>query len=82
MYNALERGEGLHHLCYEVLDLAAAGQLLREQKMLLLGKAQLAAAFPGRSIAWYMDRQSQLVELLEAGEGALSLARLAHGEGK
>lgn len=82
LYNALSKGEGLHHLCYEVPSLEAAGQQLREQHMLPLGKAQPATAFPGRSIAWYMDRGSQLIELLEAGEGTLSLASLAHVERK
>ncbi len=47
LYNALAKGEGLHHLCYEVPSLEAAGQQLREQHMLPLGKAQSATAFPG-----------------------------------
>jgi hypothetical protein len=35
-----------------------------------------AVAFPDRSIAWLMDRQGMLVELLEANSGILSLASL------
>ena len=80
LYHALAKGEGLHHLCYEVPSLEAAGQQLRQQQMLPLGKAQPATAFPGRSIAWYMDRSSQLIELVEAGNGALSLANLRVAE--
>jgi hypothetical protein len=33
-------------------------------------------AFPGRKIAWVMDREKFLVELLEAKTGALSLSSL------
>ncbi|HEY2759292.1 MAG TPA: VOC family protein [Pirellulales bacterium] len=82
LYNTLAKGEGLHHLCYEVPSLEVAGQQLREQYMLPLGKTQPATAFPGRSIAWYMDRGSQLIELLEAGVGPLSLASLTSAERK
>jgi methylmalonyl-CoA/ethylmalonyl-CoA epimerase len=76
LYNALQHGEGLHHLCYEVSNLEQAAKQLREQKMLPLGKPQPAEAFSGRSIAWFMDRGGLLIELLEGGPGELSLATL------
>lgn len=74
--NALRRGGGLHHLCYEVDDIAAACERMREQTMLMLAAPVPAAAFEGRRIAWFMDRAGLLVELLESDEGPLSLASI------
>ncbi len=77
---ALKKGGGLHHLCYEVADLAAASAHLRAGGMFPLGEPVPATAFPGRRIAWFMDAQRLLVELVEAGKGPLSLAALADAE--
>jgi len=74
--NALVKGGGLHHLCYEVSDIHLAGEHLRNQAMLLLAEPVPAAAFLGRRIAWFMDRSRFLVELLESGEGPLSLTSI------
>jgi methylmalonyl-CoA/ethylmalonyl-CoA epimerase len=75
--NALaRRGEGLHHLCYEVPDIEAACEHLRQGRQMLLSAATPAVAFAGRRIAWFMDRSGLLTELLEAGEGPFSLAAL------
>jgi len=77
LFNALaKRGEGLHHLCYEVSCLAAAIAHLREGRQLLLSGPTPAVAFGGRCIAWFMDRAGLLTELVEAGEGPLSLASI------
>ena len=74
--NALRKEGGLHHLCYEVSDIEYACEHLRSQAMLMLGEPVPAAAFPGRRIAWFMDRSGFLVELLESGYGPLSLASI------
>ena len=74
--NALRKGGGLHHLCYEVSDISRACEHLRNQAMLMLAEPVPAAAFPGRRIAWFMDRSELLVELLERGDGPLSLMSL------
>jgi methylmalonyl-CoA/ethylmalonyl-CoA epimerase len=74
---ALEHGGGLHHLCYEVEDLPKACDKLRIDGMLPLGEAQPAAAFSGRSIAWFMDRNKMLIEIVENGAGQMSLASIA-----
>lgn len=74
--NALRKGGGLHHLCYEVSDINRACEHLRDQAMLLLTEPVPAAAFPGRRIAWLMDCSGFLVELLERGDGPLSLASI------
>lgn len=79
---ALELGGGLHHLCYEVADLAQASEKLRFSGMLPLGEPRPAAAFSGRLIAWYMDRAKLLVELVESGPGDLSLANIQPANSK
>jgi methylmalonyl-CoA/ethylmalonyl-CoA epimerase len=73
---ALQRGGGLHHLCYEVDDIERAAEHLRQQQMLPLGKANPATAFSGRLIAWFMDRGQMLVELVQAGAGDFSLSSI------
>jgi methylmalonyl-CoA/ethylmalonyl-CoA epimerase len=75
--NALaKRGEGLHHLCYEVPQIVAACEALRHTRQLQLLGPTPAVAFGGRPIAWFMDRAGLLTELVEAGPGPLSLAAL------
>ena len=73
-----KRGEGLHHLCYEVPGIEAACEHLREGRQMMLSGPTPAVAFGGRRIAWFMDRAGLLTELVEAGAGPLSLATLAH----
>ncbi len=70
-------GDKLHHLCYEADDLQAACDSLRADGLLLISPPTPAVAFPGRQIAWLIDRRKMLVELLQAGEGALSLSGLS-----
>ena len=77
--NALRRGVTLHHLCYEVPDVDAAIERLRDTGMLLVGEPTPGAAFGGRRVAWLMDRTTPLVELVEAGSGPFSLAELRSG---
>jgi methylmalonyl-CoA/ethylmalonyl-CoA epimerase len=75
--NALaKRGEGLHHLCYEVPLIQSACEYLRQGKQMQLSGPTPAVAFGGRPIAWFIDRAGLLTELVEAGEGPLSLASL------
>jgi methylmalonyl-CoA/ethylmalonyl-CoA epimerase len=72
--SALDRRAGAtHHICYEVDDIAVACQQLRGQAMALVAPAVPAAAFAGRKIAWLIDRDHLLVELVERGPGPLSL---------
>lgn len=74
--NMLAKGGGLHHLCYETSDIDEAMEALRDQGCMVVGQPVPAQAFPGLRIAWLMDRQRFLFELLEAGNGVLSLASL------
>jgi methylmalonyl-CoA/ethylmalonyl-CoA epimerase len=60
-----ERGEGMHHLCYEVRDLTATLQAMRAAGSLLAKPPKPAAAFGGRRIAWLLTPEKLLLELLE-----------------
>ena len=61
----LEKGGGLHHLCYEVDDLAAQIRLMKERRSLLIHAPQPAVAFEGRHIAWMRTPDALLIEYLE-----------------
>ncbi|MCF8709893.1 VOC family protein [Rhizorhapis sp. SPR117] len=76
LWKALDRGTSLHHQCYETEDIAASLGQLRSNGCMALGRPQPGAAFAGRPIAWMMDPYKGLIELVEAGEGARSLAEL------
>ena len=73
---ALAKGITLHHLCYEVNVLEQALRQLREQGCFVVHEPTNATAFPGRRIAWLMDRHGCLIEFLEAGTPPLSLKHL------
>jgi methylmalonyl-CoA/ethylmalonyl-CoA epimerase len=62
----LEKGGGLHHVCYEVRDLEQAIAQARSRKCLLVRPPKPAAAFAGRRIAWLMTPEKLLIEYLEA----------------
>ena len=62
----LQKGGGLHHLCYEVDDLDAQLAVLSTRGTVITSPPLPAAAFANRRIAWVMTGQRLLVELLEA----------------
>jgi methylmalonyl-CoA/ethylmalonyl-CoA epimerase len=61
----LRRGGGLHHLCYEVEDLAACLKVPRLQGAVVVRRALPAVAFGNRRVAWVLTRQKLLLEYLE-----------------
>jgi methylmalonyl-CoA/ethylmalonyl-CoA epimerase len=67
------RRGGMHHVCYQVDDIDAACAHLHEQSMMVIAQPVPGIAFDGRRIAWLIDRDYFLVELVESGEGALCL---------
>ena len=73
---ALAKGGGLHHLGYEVEDIERAGEYFRSRKCFMVAAPVVATAFPGRRIAWFMDKRRFLFELVEAGPPPLSRASL------
>jgi methylmalonyl-CoA/ethylmalonyl-CoA epimerase len=65
--SALERGGGLHHLCYATPDMEGSCAELRGQGLFLIHAPEPARAFGGRRIAWLMGKDRVLVELVEGG---------------
>lgn len=61
----LERGGGLHHICYEVEDLGQALLNFKSRKALTMKRPLPAIAFGGRRIAWILTAEKLLIELLE-----------------
>ena len=61
----LQKGGGLHHLCYEVPDLDAELKDVRAQQGLIVKRPSPAVAFGGRRIAWILTAQKLLLEFLE-----------------
>ena len=65
VYRFLERGGGLHHLCFEVDDLESQLRLARLNHDLVVREPLPAVAFGGRRIAWVYTREKLLLEYLE-----------------
>jgi methylmalonyl-CoA/ethylmalonyl-CoA epimerase len=64
----LEKGGGLHHICWEVDDLDAALRQFHERGAAVAGRPKPAVAFDGKRIAWVITSEKLLVELLETGQ--------------
>lgn len=64
----LQKGGGLHHICFEVDDLEEQIRHVKAQQALLIRHPKPAIAFGGRRIAWMMTRDKLLVEYLERPE--------------
>ena len=63
----LQRGGGLHHLCYEVDDLDSHMEKMRAQGSVPAKPPLPAVAFDGRHIAWMLTPDRLLLEFLERG---------------
>ncbi len=61
----LEKGGGLHHLCFEVGSLEAQLERTKTSGDLIVHPPAPAVAFEGRRIAWVYTRNKLLVEYLE-----------------
>ncbi|MFZ0977979.1 MAG: VOC family protein [Candidatus Acidiferrales bacterium] len=61
----LQRGGGLHHLCYEVDDLEGHLEFCKSVGNTIIRPPVPAVAFGGRRIAWAVTRKRLLVEFLE-----------------
>ena len=61
----VEKGGGLHHLCYEVEDLDAHLKFCKTVRTMIIRPPVPAVAFGGRRIAWALTRKRLLVEYLE-----------------
>jgi methylmalonyl-CoA/ethylmalonyl-CoA epimerase len=65
----VEKGGGLHHVCYETDSLDAGLQAFRAHRAILVRRPMPAVAFSGRRIAWVLTPEKLLVELLETVAG-------------
>jgi len=63
----LQKGGGLHHLCYEVENLDSELDEMRSRGLVVVRKPLPAVAFENRRIAWLSTKQKLLLEFLEAG---------------
>jgi len=61
----LERGGGLHHLCYEVGNFDETVRGARARNLVMVRRPQPAVAFGGRRIAWFLTQEKLLIEYLE-----------------
>jgi methylmalonyl-CoA/ethylmalonyl-CoA epimerase len=61
----LERGGGLHHLCYEVGDLESHLMSSKSAGNIIIRPPVPAVAFGGRRIAWAVTKNRLLMEFLE-----------------
>lgn len=61
----LERGGGLHHLCYEVKDLDSHLRYCGSVDTIVILPPVPAVAFGGRRIAWAVTKKRLLMEFLE-----------------
>ena len=65
VHKFLQRGGGLHHLCYEVDSLSRQLEFAKQNRDLIVRPPAQAAAFEGRRIAWIYTRNKLLVEYVE-----------------
>jgi methylmalonyl-CoA/ethylmalonyl-CoA epimerase len=64
----LQRGGGLHHLCYEVKDLDSHLRFCQSTGTKIIRPPVPAVAFGGRRIAWGITKKRLLMEFLESAE--------------
>ena len=62
----LERGGGLHHLCYEVEEMDSHLRFRQSVGTRIIRPPVPAVAFGGRRIAWGMTKKRLLMEFLES----------------
>jgi methylmalonyl-CoA/ethylmalonyl-CoA epimerase len=67
--NALAKGGGVNHVCYETPDIEAACAEMRSNGCGILHTPTPAVAFNGRRIAWLMARERVIIELVERPAG-------------
>jgi len=61
----LQKGGGLHHVCYEVDDLELGLKEARGTGFVMVSPPKPAVAFGGRRITWICSKNRLLIELLE-----------------
>jgi methylmalonyl-CoA/ethylmalonyl-CoA epimerase len=67
LQNALRQAPGLHHLCYSTASIELAMEHLNRRGAMIIREPVPAVAFRDKRIAWLVDRNCTLVELVERG---------------
>lgn len=70
VYRFVQRGGGLHHLCYEVSSLEKQLAWTQSNRDIIVRAPLPAVAFGGRRIAWVYTRTKMLLEYLERAQTA------------
>jgi methylmalonyl-CoA/ethylmalonyl-CoA epimerase len=65
VHRFLERGGGLHHVCFEVDSLERQLEWTKANRDVIVRSPAPAVAFDGRRIAWIYTKNKLLVEYLE-----------------
>jgi methylmalonyl-CoA/ethylmalonyl-CoA epimerase len=68
-----KQGGGLHHLCYEVGDLAEHLKFVKAARCVVVRAPRPAVAFEQRLIAWALTPERLLLEFLEAPKNTADL---------
>lgn len=68
LQNALKRAPGLNHTCYATSAIERCLEYMSSKGALIIHDPVPAVAFCNKRIAWLMDRNSILLELVERGE--------------
>jgi methylmalonyl-CoA/ethylmalonyl-CoA epimerase len=66
VWRFLERGGGMHHLCYQVTDLEEHLKFCKSVGTIIIRPPVPAVAFGGRRIAWGITKKKLLMEFLES----------------
>lgn len=67
LQNALRQAPGLHHICYATASIELGMEHLNSRGAMVIQPPVPAVAFRNQRIAWLMDRNCILVELVERG---------------
>jgi methylmalonyl-CoA/ethylmalonyl-CoA epimerase len=63
----LQKGGGLHHLCFEVEDIQKAIEESRSKGGIILGEVVPGKAHQDSPTVWVYTKQKELVEFIQAG---------------
>ena len=63
--NALRKGGGLNHVCYEVTNIRQAISILEMKGSKLISGPDSAIAFNGKNVAFMYTKGNEIIELVE-----------------
>ncbi len=66
---SLKKNQKFHHVCFQSDDIFSDLKNFRSKGFFVLSEPVVASAFPGRKIAWVMDSNRNLFEIVESADG-------------